>query len=322
MPPEPKTRPLVSSSVELIRQNQAQTGAFIAAPGYGTYAYSWLRDGAFIAAAMDSQGEHASAAAFHMWVARTIERYAVKVDRLEAESEIALRGTGDPLRPLDDRYVLHTRFTLAGDESNGHWGNFQLDGFGLWLTSVADHLEVTGGDPAPYLRAIDIVRRYLELTWDRPCYDCWEEYPTRRHSTTWAAVARGLFRGGNLLGEESTVVTSRAIVTRLLGHATRDDTLHKFIPQSESDVSPVAASVTTPDRLVAAGHERVGRPLDGDAIDGSVLLVLGPFGPFPPAHRVVSGTLKSIEDGLVVDFGVHRYLEDEYYGGGDRKSVV
>jgi len=65
-----------------------------------------------------------------------------------------------------------------------------------------------------------------------------------------------------------------------------------------------------------AGHERIGRPLSPDAIDGSALLVLGSFGPFPPTHAIVSETLRAIESSLVVDGGVHRYLDDEYYGGG------
>lgn len=57
-------------------------------------------------------------------------------------------------------------------------------------------------------------------------------------------------------------------------------------------------------------------PLAEDTIDGSALLVLGPYGPFSPADQIVSGTLRAIERTLVIDGGVHRYLEDEYYGGG------
>ena len=80
----------------------------------------------------------------------------------------------------------------------------------------------------------------------------------------------------------------------------------------------MAASVVKPAPRVGAvaGHERVGRPLDPDAIDGSALLVLGDFGPFAPTSDIVRATSRAIEEELVVDGGVHRYLEDEYYGGG------
>ena len=299
-------------SIELILRHQASTGAYLAAPGYGTYDYCWMRDGAFVASAMDAYGQHESAAAFHRWAAQTIERYAHKVDRLETDLETALRGTGDPLRPLDDRYVLHTRFTVDGDEGVGEWGNFQLDGYGFWLTSVVRHVKVTGSDPAPYENAIDLVRRYLKITWEMPCFDCWEEYPTHRHATTWAAVARGLADSGELLGEELTDRASELVTQRLLHDSTANGAIRKFMsdPTSESDGAPASEG------SAVAGNEGIGRARDDDAIDGGVLLVLGDFGPLPPSHHVVRGTLDQVENTLVVDGGVHRYLEDEYYGGG------
>ena len=303
---------LVDTSIDLILRHQAATGAYVAAPGYRAYAYSWLRDGAFIAAAMDAHGHHGSAAAFHHWVARTVERHAHKVARLEADSGAAGQGTGDPLRPVHDRYVLHTRFTVDGAEGADRWGNFQLDGYGFWLTSLSRHLEVTGKDPAPYLDAVDITRRYLDLTWDRPCYDCWEEYPTRRHVTTWSAVAGGLRHAGALLARSDLVATSERITQRLADREAPERVLLKFLP----DAAAAPPSIEDTQGSAVAGHERVGRPLADDAIDGSVLLVLGHFGPFRNARETVTATVKRIEDELVVEGGVHRYLEDEYYGGG------
>jgi len=173
----------VTKSIEVIVDGQAATGAYLAAPGYRTYGFSWIRDGSFIAASMDAHGRYASARAFHLWVARTVERYAHKVDCLAAELDVALAGTGDPLRPLDDRYVLHTRFTTDGDETDEHWGNFQLDGYGFWLTSALHHFAMGDEDPGPVRRAIELVSRYLAMTWRSACFDCWEEYPTRRRST-------------------------------------------------------------------------------------------------------------------------------------------
>lgn len=309
-------RPLVDTSIGMITQHQAPTGAYIAAPGYGAYAYCWIRDGAFTADAMDAYGHHNSAANFHHWTARTIEHHAHKVELLEGETVLALQGTGDPLRPLDDRYVLHTRFTIDGNEGQDRWGNFQLDGYGFWLTSIARHLALTATDPAPYREAMDLVCRYLTLTWEHPCFDSWEEYPPRRHTTTWAAVAKGLNDSGKLLDDSTAVATSEEITSRLIGHTDPGGTLLKFVPDSAPEMHTSATETPGSSGLAVAGHERIGQPLDADTIDGSALLVLGTYGPFPPNHQIVAGTRRAIEHTLVVDGGVHRYLEDEYYGGG------
>jgi GH15 family glucan-1,4-alpha-glucosidase len=88
--------------------------------------------------------------------------------------------------------------------------------------------------------------------------------------------------------------------------------LPKFVP-GEVAFAP-ALDADTPHAV--AGHERAGRALPAGAIDGSCLLVLGPYGPFSEDDALVAGTLAAVERTLVVDGGVHRYLEDEYYGGG------
>ena len=305
------TRRLVDHSIAVIKDNQADTGAYIAAPGYGAYAYSWIRDGAFIAAAMDQHGEHQSARAFHQWVARTVLRYADKIEALEDLAENVGAGALDG---LDDTSALHTRFTVDGEEGQTHWGNFQLDGYGFWLTSVARHINATGTDPGPFLPAVDLVCRYLALTWDRPCFDCWEEYPNELHSTTWAAIAKGLADGGQLIGNASAISVADDLVNRLLSSRRPDGTLPKFIPSD--DPQPSTDEALHLPGQATAGHERVGRPLGDDVIDGSTLLVLGDFGPFPASHPVVSDSLRAINETLVVDGGVHRYLGDEYYGGG------
>ena len=307
-------RPLVSTSVELIRRHQAPSGAYVAAPDFGTYGYSWLRDGAFIATALDTYGEHDSAYAFHLWVAETVMRHEAKVAALEAASESARTGTDDPLQPMDNRFVLHTRFTTDGWEGDEAWGNFQLDGYGFWLTSVAGHLGATQADSSPFVEAIGVVRRYLSLTWDLPCYDSWEEYPTRCHPVTLAAVARGL----EATAELAPVDPARAVprqAGRLLQEAAPNGVLLKFVPDGsgeprELDPSPELAAAA------AAGHERVGKRLPSDAIDGGSLLVLGRFGPFEPDAAVVGSTLERVREQLCVDGGVYRYLGDEYYGGG------
>lgn len=55
---------LVDQSLAIITAGQSPEGAYIACPSYPTYAYSWFRDGTFIAAAMDRWQRHESAQRF------------------------------------------------------------------------------------------------------------------------------------------------------------------------------------------------------------------------------------------------------------------
>lgn len=301
---------LAEASVRLIEQGQTASGAYLAAPGYATYDYCWLRDGAFMAAAMDAFERSRSAGAFHRWVASTVERYRSKVEALERA--LASGTTDDPLRLLDPRLTLHTRFTAEGHEGTEPWGDFQLDGYGFWLTSLAVHLARTGDSAAPFVDGLRLVRRYLELVWEYPCFDSWEEYPGRRHATTWAAIARGLRVTDGLDGGPASTVPER-IVARLGEMATGSGVLPKFVPGEAPVGLPTADHAPA---SAVAGHERAGRALAPDAIDAGCLLVLGPFGPFADDDPVVAHTLAAVEATLVVEGGVHRYLEDEYYGGG------
>src|SRR5262249_28004345 len=67
--------PLVLRSIEVLKAGQAASGAFVASPSFTVYRYAWLRDGAFCAHALDVVGETAAAAAWHAWVARSVEAH-------------------------------------------------------------------------------------------------------------------------------------------------------------------------------------------------------------------------------------------------------
>ena len=43
-------------SLEVLKQGQDSSGAFVASPSFPTYRYAWLRDGAFCAYALDQVG--------------------------------------------------------------------------------------------------------------------------------------------------------------------------------------------------------------------------------------------------------------------------
>ena len=53
------------ASVARILEHQEPNGALVASRDFANYNYCWLRDGSFIAFALDRAGEHDAAARFH-----------------------------------------------------------------------------------------------------------------------------------------------------------------------------------------------------------------------------------------------------------------
>ena len=114
---------LIERSLQIILEHQAPSGAFIASPNFPTYAFCWFRDSSYIAYALDLYGEQAASARFHAWAASTINRRVDVVQRALQKAAIS--------QPFTDADVLHTRYTLDGNENTtSDWENFQLDGFG------------------------------------------------------------------------------------------------------------------------------------------------------------------------------------------------
>ena len=171
--------------IQLIRQFQHASGAYPASPSFSQYPHSWLRDGSFIAHAMERAGAHSSARAFHGWVARTLEPHIHHTERL-----IRRAKAGEPVRPAE---MLPARFSLNGEwlRDDG-WPNHQLDGYGQWLWSLTEHLGRTDKLPAALEDTVRIVGRYLQTFWREPCSDCWEEKPDLVHTSTLASIHGGL----------------------------------------------------------------------------------------------------------------------------------
>ena len=269
---------LYQHSINLILAHQAPSGAYIASPNFPTYAYSWFRDGSFIAHAMDRVGQHASAARFHRWAAAVLARYTPKIEALIAQQE---RGEAIALEQQ-----MHTRFTLDGHESNADWTNFQLDGYGTWLWALADHLG-RSGDTALYAEVrphVELLARYLAAFWQTPCYDCWEEFGDKVHTATLAALYGGLHAIGEYDPALGVAGLAAQIHAFVLSNCVEDGHLIKFIGNPAVDASLLGAA--TPYRLLAADDPRI------------------------------TATIARLETDLLHG-GVYRYLEDTYYGGGE-----
>ncbi len=290
---------LAETGIRVIRAGQQDTGAYLASPTFPTYRYSWFRDGAFIAYAMDLMGEHESARRFHDWAARSI---------LSRESEVnsvldELRSNGAVPDPGDPR-LLNTRYRTDGSLGSEPWENFQLDGFGTWIWAVERHFchssvlshnrssrETRGRDGNPHRtlvpelirRAVGLVVRYLGQLWRVPCYDLWEEHRDQVHTYTLACIYSGLVSAGSM-----------------------------GIPDFQEAAESIREYVSA--RLATGGRLRKSTGYAG--VDGALVAAAVPYGLIPLNAPVMRATVAAIERDLVTANGAHRYPGDTYYGGG------
>lgn len=273
-------RPLADRSAELLVEHQHAGGAWPASPSFAPYAFSWFRDGSFIAEGASSAGLLDEAARFHDWCATVLDRERAAVEQVVA---VLARG-GQP----DDSDYLPARYRLDGTRQVDDWWNFQVDGYGTWLWALERHLGRAAAPASPYADAIGTAVRYLVATGTDTCRDWWEENRDRTHVTTLAGVAAGL-RAAMRMGTLSPALRVEAAVVA--------DRCRELILE----------------RGVSGGH--LVKWLGGTDVDASLLAVAAVYDVLPLDHPLVSGTAAEIETRLV-DGGVHRYEADTFYGGG------
>lgn len=273
---------LAQRSVTVIRANQAPSGAYLASPAFPVYRYSWLRDGAFIADAMSRAGDVASAEAFFGWCARVVGDRAERIEAL-----IARRAAGDPIERSE---FLPTRYTIDGDESAEDWTEFQLDGYGAWLWALDAHAGRHDRSVEPWLAGAELSARYAAAFWDHPSYDWWEEHPDRVHTSTLAAICAGLRAASTWPGLAAGCRSD---------FAGRADAIRDAIIEDGGRI----------------GH--LAKWIGADAVDASLIAVATPFDVLAGDDPLMTATVARIEAELVHGAGVHRYLEDTYFGGGE-----
>jgi GH15 family glucan-1,4-alpha-glucosidase len=274
---------LARRSVQIISDNQAASGAYLASPEFKVYRFSWLRDGAFIADAMSRSGEPASASAFFGWCARVVEGRAHRISDL-----VARRGAGEHVPPGE---MLHTRYTVEGRESHDDWWNFQLDGYGAWLWALGAHVTRPGNrlDLLSLAPAVEATGRYLVAFATEPGYDCWEENPEHVHTATLAAIAAGLHVVAAWPGVAGSVAGAaeeqlRTIEARVRVEGVRDGHLVKW--------------------------------LGGGDLDASLIFCAVPYRLFEATDPLMRATVAALSPQLAHG-GVHRHAADVFYGGGE-----
>lgn len=279
-PTLPELAALADSSLDTIVSLQDPSGAYPASPTFSAYrGYSWFRDGAFIADGVSAWGGVDSANRFHAWCSRILVSRREQIGRIV---EAAAAGT-----PVPDAEMLPTRFTFAGGEGADEWWDFQLDGYGTWLWAVVEHGNRHAVELAPWQDAIDLAVDYLVSSWRRPCFDWWEERAEEVHVSTLGCIAAGLAAVG------PTLTGERALAARLA-------------------VQEIRALI----RQDGLSNGHLSKWIGSPEVDASLLSVIRPLGVFPADGSIGTETIAAIDSQLNVDGGVHRYLADTFFGGG------
>lgn len=270
---------LADASVRVISEGQALSGAYVASPNFSQYGFAWLRDGAYCALAMDAVGERESSARFHRWATEVVLGERDQISRV-----VAAFDRGDEVAP---GMMLPTRYTLDGEregvDPNDAWPNFQLDGYGTWLFALGRHMGDARPDDATR-EAVALAAAYLAASWRMPCYDYWEEFGDRLHTSTLAAIAAGLRAAGRMLDRR--------------GFLEEAATIMEFVREE----------------CVVDGSFVKGP--DDPRVDASLLSLATPFELVEVKDPTILATVKRIRTELVSPTGgVRRYLGDTYFGG-------
>jgi GH15 family glucan-1,4-alpha-glucosidase len=129
--------------------------------------------------------------------------------------------------------------------------------------------------------------RYLVAAAEVPCYDCWEEHPGHRHTSTLASVAAGLRDAAALLDDAEAQERAESLQRLMLG----------------------------PEHTLAGSLTR----FPGDTrVDASLLWAIVPYALLPAESDITVTTIRRIRDELQVPAGgVRRYQGDTFYGGAE-----
>jgi GH15 family glucan-1,4-alpha-glucosidase len=267
-----------AGSVRSMLRHQVPSGAIYASLDFAPYRYCWLRDGSFVAYALDRAGEREAAERFHRWAAAAVAGTRATV---RAATERRLAGG-----PNIASSMPPARYTIAGTAEPDDWPNFQVDGYGTWLWALAEHVSRWGTKSLvdELGESLELVCSYLEAVGLDACFDCWEENGQAVHTSTLACVHGGLSAAAELLGR----------------------------PSAQRKAAEVADHIWS--RL--RNGTRFAKSSTEQGVDASLLWLAVPFGVVRPADPALAATATAIEATLELEGGTRRYATDRYYGGG------
>ena len=254
------------------------------------YRFCWLRDATFSLMALQSAGFEQEAKNFLSWLLRAVAgepsqlqiMYGPAGERRLTETELDWLSGYEDSRPVRTGNAAH--------------GQFQLDVYGEVLDAV--HQSAAEGltlGPNTWSLQRKLVE-FVDAHWRDPDDGIWEVRGGRRHFThskvmAWVAIDRAIATT-ELFGEECTPAFD----------STHDQALHLDTWRALRDRIKADVLANGVD-----GNGAFVQSYGSDQFDASLLLV--PLvGFLPPDDERVVATVEAVEDNLLVDGFVRRYL--------------
>lgn len=298
--PEFRTEEVKRSALTLKALCHTPTGAILAAAtmglpeGFGgernwDYRYCWLRDASMTAATLVRLGSHAEAMKFLDWLDDVVQSrgsalllnplYMVSGGHLAPEAEIAELSGFRGSRPVRI--------------NNGADTQVQLDVFGAVVDLIA--VLAQNGEPlsTKHWNLVQDLVVAVKERWREEDAGIWEFRSAPRHYTysklmCWVAVDRAVFLADYFIGE---------------------------VPQDWEDLrDEIAEAIHT--RCYKVSTNAYTSAYDGEDIDASVL-ALGIFGFIEMDDPKFQGTIKAVEDKLLIKDSVYRYLVEDALQGSE-----
>ena len=251
------------------------------------YRYCWLRDATFTLLALMNLGYYEEAQAWRDWLARAVAGSPSQMQILYGVG--GERWLPELIVPWLPGYENSSPVRVG----NGAYDQLQLDVFGE-IADALFHALKAGMTPSERGRALQpVVMEYLATAWRQPDEGIWETRGGRQHFVhskvmAWVAFDRAA-KGLQLQGFADSVRRWRAIADEIHAEVCEkgfDRELNSFV-----------------------------QAYDSKRLDASLLLI--PLvGFLPAADPRVQGTLRAIEDNLVIDGEFVQRYETENPGDG------
>lgn len=224
----------IEKSVNVIKENQRATGAFISSTSPPEYAYCYLRDASFCAYAFDLLDHKVQAAAYFNWSNKIFIKNGNKIKKA-----ITRKNNGEQLIYSD--YLLAVYLDNGKERRN--WYANSLDGYATWLWAVIKHIQISGESVDLYLKGMTLIANYLKVFWKYPCSDCWEDKEDYIHTSTLSTIYGAFAAFSKLVQDAAYLEAAQEIKTFILNHCVFDGRLSKFADYDSIDSSLLYACV-------------------------------------------------------------------------------
>ncbi len=289
----------------------AAGGGVIAAPEFdsafrqcGGYGFSWGRDAAFVALAMDRAGLHRLARKAYLWAARTQN---------------------------PEGWWMQRHYTSGAWAPS--WGLMQVDETGILLLGMVEHCRLTRDEGFrqqvwPCLvRGADFLSHFAHASTGLPgpTVDLWEERTgdfAYAAAACWAGLAAVAALGSELGQPEAALWSERAAALQeTLLRELYSDEHGRFLRARALEIYPdlarqmIAEGRELPVEEGPKGSRRYLQEADA-AVDASLLGLSVPCAVLPPEDPRLAATVDAVARELQApDGGIRRYQGDQYRGG-------